>query len=80
MRQKKQLRKLRKILKIMDEQGWTVKGIITTHSNADHIGGNKIIQERSNCNIYAKLYWYIIRQDFLPKLWKFVDFNKKSIY
>ena len=27
----------KKILKIIDEQGWKVKGIITTHSNADHI-------------------------------------------
>lgn len=43
----------KKILKIIDEQGWKVKGIINTHSNADHIGGNKIIQERTNCKIYA---------------------------
>ena len=43
----------KKILKIVDEQGWHVKGIITTHSNADHIGGNKVIQDRTNCPIYA---------------------------
>ena len=43
----------RKILKIVDEQGWNIKGIITTHSNADHIGGNKIIQDRTNCEILA---------------------------
>ncbi|MCI8460890.1 MAG: MBL fold metallo-hydrolase [Bacilli bacterium] len=43
----------KKILKIIDEQGWNVKGIITTHSNADHIGGNKIIQDRTNCIILA---------------------------
>ncbi len=43
----------KKILKIMEEQGWKVKGIITTHSNADHIGGNKVIQDRTNCTIYA---------------------------
>jgi glyoxylase-like metal-dependent hydrolase (beta-lactamase superfamily II) len=43
----------KKILKIIDEQGWNVKGIITTHSNADHIGGNKIIQDRTNCTILA---------------------------
>ncbi len=43
----------KKILKIIEENGWNVKAIITTHANADHIGGNKIIQERSNCNIYA---------------------------
>jgi len=43
----------KKILKIVEEQGWKVKGIINTHSNADHIGGNKLIQDRTNCEIYA---------------------------
>ena len=43
----------KKILKIIEEQNWNVKGIISTHSNADHIGGNKVIQDRTNCNIYA---------------------------
>ncbi|NLK02286.1 MAG: MBL fold metallo-hydrolase [Clostridiaceae bacterium] len=43
----------RKILKIVDTQGWNVKGIITTHSNADHIGGNKLIQDRTGCPVYA---------------------------
>lgn len=43
----------KKILKIIDEQNWNVKGIINTHSNADHIGGNRIIQDRTNCTIFA---------------------------
>lgn len=43
----------KKILKLINEQGWKVKGIITTHSNADHIGGNKVIQDRTNCTILA---------------------------
>lgn len=43
----------RKILKIINEQGWNIQGIINTHSNADHIGGNKFIQDRTNCNIYS---------------------------
>ncbi len=43
----------KKILKIVAEQNWTIKGIISTHSNADHIGGNKIIQERTGCKIWA---------------------------
>ena len=38
----------KKILKIIDENGWNIKGIINTHSNSDHIGGNKIIQDRTN--------------------------------
>ena len=41
----------KKILKIMNEQGFNVVGIINTHSNADHIGGNKVIQDRTNCVI-----------------------------
>lgn len=43
----------KKILKIVEEQGWKVKGIISTHSNADHIGGNKVIQDRTSCKILA---------------------------
>jgi len=43
----------KKILKIIAEQGWTVQGIINTHSNADHIGGNKVIQDRTACTILA---------------------------
>ena len=43
----------KKILKIIDIQGWSVKGIISTHSNADHIGGNKLIQDRTGCPVYA---------------------------
>lgn len=43
----------KKILKIINAEGWNVKGIICTHSNADHIGGNKVIQDRTGCKIYA---------------------------
>lgn len=43
----------KKIIKIIENEGWHIKGIINTHSNADHIGGNKVIEERTNCNIYA---------------------------
>lgn len=43
----------KKILKILEENGLTVKGVINTHSNADHIGGNKVIQDRTGCKILA---------------------------
>ncbi len=43
----------KKILKIVSENNWQVKGIINTHSNADHIGGNKYIQDKTNCPIFS---------------------------
>lgn len=43
----------KKILKIVEAEGWKVKGIISTHSNADHIGGNKVIQDRTGCKVLA---------------------------
>lgn len=43
----------RKIWKHITEQNWSVKGILATHSHADHIGGAKLIMERSGCKIYA---------------------------
>lgn len=43
----------RKILKMIAEQGWNVVGVINTHSHADHIGGNKVIQDRTNCRIFS---------------------------
>lgn len=43
----------RKILRIINENNWNVKYIINTHSHADHTGGNKFIQSRTNCKIYA---------------------------
>jgi len=44
----------RKIRKLIDEQGWMIDGIINTHSNADHIGGNDYLQRITQCRIYAK--------------------------
>ncbi len=51
----------KKILKIVEEQGWNILGIINTHSNADHIGGNKVIQERTGCKVLA----YQIEKSFI---------------
>lgn len=43
----------RKIRQILDRNGWRLKAIYNTHSNADHIGGNKYLQGQTKCDIYA---------------------------
>lgn len=43
----------RKVRQILDRNNWKLKAIYNTHSNADHIGGNKYLQNNTGCNIYA---------------------------
>lgn len=75
----------RKILKIVNEQGWNVKYIINTHSNADHIGGNKLIQDRTNCIILANnvekafTEFPILESSFLYGGYPFKDIRNKFL-
>ena len=39
----------RRVKKILDQNGWTLKGILNTHSNADHIGGTQY-----QCKVFAE--------------------------
>ena len=43
----------RKVRRILNENGWNLTAIYNTHSNADHIGGNKYLQSQTGCRIYA---------------------------
>ncbi|MBQ7134557.1 MAG: MBL fold metallo-hydrolase [Ruminococcus sp.] len=43
----------KKTLRICEEQGWGIKGIINTHAHADHIYGNAYIQQRTGCDIFC---------------------------
>lgn len=43
----------KKIIKILEENNLKLKCIINTHYHNDHIGGNKILQEKTCCDIYA---------------------------
>lgn len=39
----------RKVRRILDEHQWKLIAIYNTHSNADHIGGNKYLQSQTGC-------------------------------
>ncbi len=43
----------RKIRQILDANSWKLAAIYNTHSNADHIGGNRYLQNRTGCHVYA---------------------------
>lgn len=43
----------RKLQKIFDSQGWRLTAILNTHANADHNGGNALLQQRLGVPAYA---------------------------
>ncbi len=43
----------KKAKKVIDGQGWTLKGILNTHAHADHIGGNQYLQTQTECKVFA---------------------------
>ena len=43
----------RKVRQLLDANGWRLRAIYNTHSNADHLGGNAYLQKQTGCEIYA---------------------------
>ena len=43
----------RKVQKILEAQGWTLTAILNTHANADHNGGNALLQQRLGAPAFA---------------------------
>ena len=50
----------RKVRQHLDRNGWKLTAIFNTHSNADHIGGNRYLHGQTGCRIFAPG----IEQDF----------------
>lgn len=44
----------KKVFRVLQANDWTLKAIFNTHSHADHIGGNRFLQEKTGCKIYAR--------------------------
>lgn len=41
----------KKAFRHIDEKGWRLCGVINTHSNADHTGGNSFLQQKTGCAV-----------------------------
>lgn len=61
----------RKVRQHLDANGWKLTAIYNTHSNADHIGGNKYLQGQTGCAVYAPglegafTRWPVLEPSFL---------------
>lgn len=43
----------KKVKKILDANGWLLEAVFNTHSHADHIGGNRYLQNQTGCKVLA---------------------------
>ena len=43
----------RKVRQLLEKNNWTLAGILNTHSNADHIGGNRYLQNQTGCPVFS---------------------------
>lgn len=43
----------KKAKRILEGEGWKLKGVLTTHSHADHIGGCNYLQSQTGCKIFT---------------------------
>lgn len=43
----------KRVKRALDANGWKLDAIYNTHSHADHIGGNRYLQEQTGCRVYA---------------------------
>lgn len=43
----------KKIRQILEKNGWPLLGILNTHSHADHVGGNRYLQNQTGCKVFA---------------------------
>ncbi len=43
----------KRILRVLDAQGWTLSAVFNTHYHADHVGGNAYLQSKTGCKLYV---------------------------
>ena len=59
----------RKIARLLEERNIPLRRIVTTHSNADHCGGNAFLRKRTGCSVAAtELESVVMENPFLEPL------------
>jgi len=69
----------RAIYRMLQREGLSLKTIINTHSNADHVGGNAYLQKKTGCRIHCTAIESIITENpFLEPvlLWSAYPFKE----
>jgi hydroxyacylglutathione hydrolase len=44
------------VIQFLESRGWTVDAIWNTHHHGDHVGGNRVLQDKYACAIYGSEY------------------------
>lgn len=57
----------KKVLRHIDANGWKLTAVYVTHSHADHIGGCKLLQDKTGCHVYAR---GLNRPTPIPRSWR----------
>ena len=71
----------RKVRQLLDANGWHLTAIYNTHSNADHIGGNRYLQGQTKCKIYAQgIECDITRHPVLEPAFLYGGFPPKDLH
>jgi glyoxylase-like metal-dependent hydrolase (beta-lactamase superfamily II) len=45
----------RRVLRAVRDAGLRVRAVVNTHSHADHIGGNRVVMERTRATFYSSI-------------------------
>lgn len=55
-------------LALIHAQGWTLTAVFNTHYHADHVGGNRFLQDAAGCNCYCPMAGFVEDSIMNPSL------------
>lgn len=77
----------KKLLACLDSLGLKLEAVYNTHFHADHIGGNRLLQKRTGCNIYcpgglgfAFVEYPELQSEFMTGAFPFAEYRDHKFY